>query len=276
MDWCPQLKCLDTAILLRADGTLGSDDPVSWPQPFHPDTPHLPCIPLTSLDPLSPTYPFRHGLRKEQVTFTDGWDGNLRVAVLSKGFIRTLESSLDLFHEEAQRFLAAVEESHPRLTHLVDSLKAATAIISTLQDTLPRLRLAFGLTSRFYLEARGYIDYHLKYRPALDSREPLKVDTNLVGVLVTDDSACADHHRMGIPVWSLQGYTQAKEGGGRFVEMAEPRTYQSRPLWPPGCFRDDGCVRGEEPLFGEQQADTWNFMKAVDAWAKSKLEDSSR
>ena len=43
---------------------------------------------------------------------------------------------------------------------------------------LPELRIAFGLLSRFYLEAYGYVQYHTHYLPRVASTTRPTVDLN--------------------------------------------------------------------------------------------------
>ena len=80
---------------------------------------------------------------------------------------------------------------------------------------------------------------------------------------------------MGIPVWFLRKLTQVSMTTNKFLKSSEPRIYQSRPLWPPGCFRDDGSVR-EEAVVLEEQTDTGNLLKVIDSWVKLRLEDGFR
>jgi len=112
-DWCPRLRSPDAPIYLRADGTFGEDDPVCWPQKYHPDAPHLPFIPLTDPDHLSLVHTFRCGLRKEQVTFTDDLDDGLRVGTLSEEFACGLKLRVDRFVKIIRQFLSAQEVPHP-------------------------------------------------------------------------------------------------------------------------------------------------------------------
>jgi hypothetical protein len=124
--------------------------------------------------------------------------------------------------------------------------------VAALQDTPPQLRLAFGLASRFYFEGIGYIRYHQEHRPTLKLQAKKVVNPSLVGVWVRDEQACEEYHRMGIPVWYLREVAQAAESKDRFIKSTEPRLYQSHPLWPLDCFRDDGIVRSEPEILKEQ------------------------
>jgi hypothetical protein len=36
----------DRSLFLRTNLCFGDDNPLQWPQPWVPDYPHLPCIPL--------------------------------------------------------------------------------------------------------------------------------------------------------------------------------------------------------------------------------------
>jgi len=83
------------------------------------------------------------------------------------------------------------------------------------------------------------------------------------------------YQQMGVPVWWIRKLVDVSVARDKFVKLSEPRIYQSRPLWPLDCFRDDGIVRGEAVVFWEQ-ADMRKFVKDVDLWVKSKLENSFR
>jgi hypothetical protein len=218
---------------------------------------------------------FRRGLRKEQVTLTDDWIENLRVGKLSEGLVQELRQVVERFLEDVRGFLSSTDGPHPRLEYLAKRLEIAAENVAALQDTPPQLRLAFGLASRFYFEGIGYIRYHQEHRPTLKLQAKKVVNPSLVGVWVGDEQACEEYHRMGIPVWYLREVAQAAESKDRFIKSTEPRLYQSRPLWPSDCFRDDGIVRSEPEILKEQ-TDTSNFLKAVDSWVESKLSAGSR
>ena len=50
MNWCPALQSHNMVVYLQADGTFGPDDPISWPQLYHHDVPHLPSILISDPD----------------------------------------------------------------------------------------------------------------------------------------------------------------------------------------------------------------------------------
>ena len=218
---------------------------------------------------------FRRGLRKDQVTFTDDWIEKLRVGKLSEDLVQELRLVVERFLEDVRGLLSSTGGPHPRLAYLANCLETAAENVVTLQDTLPELRLAFGLASRFYFEGIGYIRYHQEHRPTLKLQGKKAVNLNLVGVWVRDERVCEEYHRMGIPVWYLREHARAAESRDRFIKSTEPRLYQSRPLWPSDCFRDDGIVRSE-PEIVKEQTDTGNFLTAVDSWVESKLSAGSR
>ena len=270
-DWCPQLRSPDAPTYLRADGTFGESDPTCWPQKYHPDAPHLPFIPLTNPNRRSLVHTFRCGLRKDLVTFTDGLEDGLRVGTLSEDFTRDLKQQVNDFLKDVREFSSAHEKSHPRIDELSRSLRIAITKISTLEDTLPRLRLMLGLASRFYFEAQGYLAYHA----ALKTAGEATTNPDLIGVWVEDVHICAEYRRMGVPVWFLRKHSQISATVDKFLKFSEPRSYGLRPLWPPDCFRDDGYVR-DHPALLEGQTDTGTLIKTIDSWARSKLEAGFR
>ena len=265
-DWMPWLRSSDAPVYLRADGTFGEDDPICWPQKHHPNAPHLPFIPLTDPGAHSLIHTFRSGLRKDHVTFADDLDDGLRVCTLSEDFIRGLRRQVEHFIKDVQEFLSNQEKPHLRLEGLSQFLEITLAKMSRLRDTLPQLRLTFGLASRFYLEARGYLKYHA----VLKATGKTTVDPNLVGVWVEDAHVCAEYHRMGVPVWYIREPYQLPTTADKFVRSCEPRSYALRPLWPPGCFRDDGYVNNCTALL-EDQTKIGNRLKVIDAWAESRV-----
>ena len=271
MDWCPALQSHDTVVYLRADGTFGPDDPVSWPQLYHHDVPHLPSIPVSDPDENSLVGTFRRSLRANQVIQTDDWEGNHRVCRLSEETVRELESRMGSFIREVQDFLQT-RRSHLRLLYLKSSLENFLPNLLKKTDTLFRLRIAFGLVSRLYFEARGYIDYHAKHKPLLDSGEKQAVNPNLVGVLTDEKHVRDKYKQMGIPVWYVRARDRVSEDTQTSVEHVLPRIYQSRPMWPSDCFRDDGISR-EELAVHKGQTDMSKFLKVVDEWLKPKLVD---
>ena len=137
---------------------------------------------------------------------------------------------------------------------------------------LPQLCLMFGLTSQFYLEAHRYTHYYVKYQPMLDSQVKPMVNSNLIGVWSKDKHTCMEYHHMGVPVWFLCKPTQVSMTANKFLKSSEPHICQSRPLWLPGCFRDDGSVQ-EELAILQEQTDTGNLLKVIDSWVKLKLEN---
>jgi len=269
MDWCPWIRSIDDPVFFRADGTFGSDDPISWPQLYDSTTPHLPCIPATDPDPHSLVQTFRHGLLKGQVTFTDEWDDNHRVGALSDDTSHELELRVKRFVEDTRDFFSSTKKAHLRLRYLIACLESTVTQILKLKDTLPRLRIMFGLVSRYYLEARGYIYYHQK--PPLSPT----VNHNLIGALVEDEAVCTVYHQMGVPVWYIRRQADISVVSDKFVRYTEPRIYQARPPWLLECFRDDGIVRGEAAILLEQTT-TGNLLKVIDSWVKLKLEDGFR
>ena len=87
-------------VYLQADGTFGWDDPISWPQPYHADAPHLACVPISDSTPGSGVQMFQRGLRKDQVTFMDDWIEKLRVGKLSEDLVQELRLVVKRFLED--------------------------------------------------------------------------------------------------------------------------------------------------------------------------------
>jgi hypothetical protein len=205
------------------------------------------------------------------VTETDDWDGDHRVYRLSDEMVRELESRMSSFVSEARKPPLARKMSHPRLTYLLQTLKRAMPGILKKADTIFRLRIAFGLLSRLYLETRGYVDYHTKHQPLHRSGAKQDIKHGLVGVLTEEKKVCKKFLEMGIPVWYVRRRSQVSWDMRTFVERTNPRIYQSRPFWPLDCFRDDGVLR-EESVVHEGRMDMAEFVGVVNDWMKEKLE----
>jgi len=272
-DWCPNLRYSKSGVYLRADGTYGPDDPICWPQYYHPDIPHLPCIPIRDPDPQSPIYLFRRGLHREHTTFTDFWEGGLRVATISNDQVRNIKTAVSQMTERTAPFLSTNSQSHPRLESLMQYLRIAANKLSTSQAPLPELRILFGITSRFCFEIQGYIDYHTKYLPRLATTDIPVVDTDVVGVWTRDPVVCASHQRMGIPVWFVRGASIIHKSSALRDKVTEARVYQDRIRYPEDCFRDDQTVLGHEPLFHGRPVDTGALVREIDSWVGKKLEE---
>ena len=84
--------------------------------------------------------------------------------------------------------------------------------------------IAFGLLSRFYLEAYGYIQYHTHYLPRVASATCPTVDLNTIGMWVNEEANCEHYLQMGIPVWLLRQGFAASHPSNWFIECVEPTT----------------------------------------------------
>ena len=231
-DWCPWFKSGGQPVCLRADGTFGWDDPVSWSQPYHSDAPHLACIPVSNSSSDSLLYLFRCVLRKDQVTFTDSWNDRDWIGRVSERLAQGLKVRANHFLKDVQALTSSTDEAHTRLNFLTKSLETSIAQISQLQDTLHRLRIPFGLISRYCLEARGYIEYHVKYPPTIRPQGKRTVNSNLVGVWTESKGVCAEYFHIGIPMWYLHKYTQASVTEDKFIKRSNTR-----------CISYDHCGR---------------------------------
>ena len=276
VNWCPRTRPFACPVFLRADGTFGEDDPVSWPQYRDPNAPHLPCIPTFDPDPQSPVYLFRRGLCKSHVTFTDFFEDGLRVAKITNNLARNLDSAVSQTVKQAEYFLSTTEELHPRLKRLIQSLKSSARKLVASEAPLPELRLIFGIASRFCLESIGYVDYHSRFLPSLASMGHPTVNHLVVGVWTTEEAIGTHYLKMGIPVWILRHSSHVPHSPDQNVKYQQPRGYCSRPRLPEDCFRDDGHATGHPVLFHERQDKPGVLLKAIDSWIEKKLEEWQR
>lgn len=271
MDWCPSLRPLNYPVFLRADGTFGMDDPVCWARFYDPGAPHLPCIPLFNLNPQSPTHIFHRGLYKEHVNFTDFWLDGLRVATPSDNLTRDLKSAISHMDKRAASFLSTTDEPHPRLKSLIHSLKVSGNKLMGSEAPLRELRIIFGLTSRFYLESQGYIDYHIKYLPRLTSTGHPTVDTGVIGVWTMDEATATRYLKMGIPVWLLRYSSLVPHSPDHIGRHVNPKTYSERIQHTGGRFWDTTRAAGCPDVFPERQIDTSVLTKELDSWVAKGL-----
>jgi hypothetical protein len=208
--------------------------------------------------------------------FTDQWEDGLRFAKLSSDVSQDLGLAVSEMTSRAKKFISGSEEHHPRLEMLVESLTSAAKKTSNSQEPLPDLRILFGITARFYLEAHGYLSYHVEYIPRLLKRTRPAVDTNVIGVWATHEEVCADYHQMGIPVWWLRHATEVSYESNRFVKYTKARIYQHRPRCPEDGFRDDGIAKEDVVLFQQGFIDTSVLIKEINSWARKQTEENRR
>ena len=94
---------------------------------------------------------------------TDKWEDSYRVGALSDDMAHELELHVKRFLEETRDFFSSTRKPHFRLRYLLKCFETAITEITKVRDTLPRLHITFGLPSRCYLEAQGYINYHQEH-----------------------------------------------------------------------------------------------------------------
>jgi hypothetical protein len=195
----------------------------------------------------------------------------LRIATLSTGVRHDLETAVSSMANQTRIFLSTSSQPHPRLESLVESLGVSADKLSRCEGPLHELRLHFGLASRFYLEAHGYINYWTTYLPRLASAGRPTVDKNLIGVLTKDEGVCTDYLRMGVPVWLLRHGSALPRISDHEDKSSQPRIYQDRVLCPKNAFSDIGIVQTCLPLLYTRPINTAALLEKIDAWAEKKL-----
>jgi hypothetical protein len=247
---------------------FGEDDFTLWPQLYHPETPHLACIPTYDPDPSSPIHIFRRGLTREWVEFRHLEEYIVPVGTISPRLIDQIKAVIDVLVARANKSLRVSSRNHSRLRKLLELFCRAVRKLTECVDTLHELRVVFGVAARACLETHGYLDYHTIYLPRLGSSELPAVDDDVVGVLVRDEADCERFFRMGIPVWYVRDSTTPglPVHGPGFVQ---PTHYRDRPRHP-GCLRDDGYFRGLGPMLVEC-LDAGDLSVVFDGWMKMVL-----
>lgn len=171
---------------------------------------------------------------------------------------------------EAKGFLSNTDEKHPRLQGLIRVLSLAVDRLVCESNILSELRVIFGLTGRLCFETKGYIDYYTKFQLMPRTARVPPVNENVVGVLVKDETICADYVRMGIPVWYIRdGSLIPNLPRSHFIR---PRAYRNRPLLEEGCFRDDAYFRRLSPLLPSRPDNTFDLLVAIYGWVDHRLD----
>ena len=181
---------------------------------------------------------------------------------------RDLRSAVSQTIKQAESFLSTTEELHPRLKILTRSLETSAKKLLSSEAPLRKLRLIFGLASRFCLESLGYIDYY-----ATRSTSHPTVDTRVVGVWTTDEAVGTHYMKRGVPVWLLRHSSLVPHSPDHNTKYVQPRGYCHRARLPEDCFRDDGPAAGHPVLFQERQNDTGALLGEIDSWVERKLEE---
>jgi hypothetical protein len=91
------------------------------------------------------------------------------------------------------------------LSSLVKAMQDACLRLGSLKTTYSEMR--FGVTEfqRYYLEARGCLDYLELYKPRMDGqRPPADTVSNCVGAFTSTARVVQDFHTAGLPIWFLR------------------------------------------------------------------------
>jgi len=190
------------------DLCFGDDDPPQWPQPWVPDYPHIPCIPLV---------PAQTDLLLIMWMMPDCSD-----FIVDDGIL----SGIGKFHQT--QFLKMQVHCHALHKHAVKSKFLKKPLISQLIITLENLlyhlkfistkfhnmQLTIHKMQRVFLKLLALLDYYEYFCDILLLNEPpISMQTyppttaQVMGVFTTDLTVCDCFFQAGIPVWLMRPFS---------------------------------------------------------------------
>ena len=191
-------------VQLRADFRYGPDDATLWPQPWVQPHCHLGAIlrkPDDSNDPLSIMWwnPTRDDFKTFDAGLVDG------LGELSRAKFLLFQTMMTGLENRLEDYKKTTPKPNHLLSTLVKAMHDACHRLGSLKTTYSEMR--FGVTEfqRYYLEARGCLDYLELYRPRMDGEKPpAETVANCVGAFTNVAHVAQDFHTAGLPVWLLR------------------------------------------------------------------------
>jgi hypothetical protein len=151
-------------------------------------------------DPLSIMWwdPTRDDFKSSDGSLVDGLGELSRTKFLSfQAMATTVENRVEIYK--------TTSKPNNLLLSLVKAMQDACLRLGSLKTTYSEMR--FGVTEfqRYYLEARGCLDYLEFYKPRMDGQKP-PADTvsNCVGAFTNTARVVQDFHTAGLPIWFLR------------------------------------------------------------------------
>ena len=196
------------AVTLQADLRFGEDDPLLWPQLFHPELPHLACLRLPPIKGDG-----QDTIMWDMLSVTDLWAEESVVVGISR-----------LKNSKLRRLLSPIMTLLDASAHLDDPLPIVNRLRFILKRFVFDVELTRGdwlqkslrirETQRAYLELQACVDYSVRYKPAmrLDDKEiegspdvmHLTYSTKIRGAFTFDPMVCEWLFRANIPVWFIR------------------------------------------------------------------------
>ncbi|KAH6890257.1 hypothetical protein BKA70DRAFT_1442104 [Coprinopsis sp. MPI-PUGE-AT-0042] len=187
-------------VFMRADFRYADDDPIQWPQPYHPSTAHLGAIPRASSNddlalfwkPPSTVPRFEHAFRVWRVQGdTLSW----------------IAAGVGSLHSHADRYCTGNNSATATKAIIIMS-----KFLSDLLDRLTNLPMnknelvrCFAELQRCYLELTAYLDYMLTYKPRMDGiAAPARHLEDTYGTFTMDPLVVQNFVNAGLPVWFIR------------------------------------------------------------------------
>lgn len=192
---------------LNRDLRFGQDDPLEWPQLFHPELPHLACLPK----------PWRLPSHNSLAIMWDipGDDDFKDEATSFKGLHGLKHSRF----REMVRLIAGLLSKcwPPRVINGMPLIGELRAILDNFlfsvefsQKDPQRMRLYIRETQRTFLELRACLDYVKHYKSAMEIGTEEGIFgtlSNVRGAITFDPEICKSLYRAHIPVWLIRPST---------------------------------------------------------------------
>ncbi|KAH6913738.1 hypothetical protein BKA70DRAFT_1420531 [Coprinopsis sp. MPI-PUGE-AT-0042] len=166
-------------VFMRANFRYANDDPIQWPQPYHPSTAHLGAIPRAL--------------------------SNDDLALFWKP-PSTIAAGVGSLHSHADRYRTGNNSATATKAIIIMS-----KFLSDLLDRLTNLPMnenelvrCFAELQRCYLELTAYLDYMLTYKPRMDGiAAPARHLEDTYGTFTMDPLVVQNFVNAGLPVWFI-------------------------------------------------------------------------
>ncbi|KAH6901087.1 hypothetical protein BKA70DRAFT_1436977 [Coprinopsis sp. MPI-PUGE-AT-0042] len=187
-------------VFMRSDFRYADDDPIQWPQPYHPSTAHLGAIPRApSNDDLAVLWNSPSAVPRVEHAF--------RVWRVQDETLSWIAAGVGSLRDSADRYRTG--DNSPT------AVKATIIMSKFLADLLDRLTnlpmnenelvRCFAELQRCYLELTAYLNYMLTYKPRMDGiAAPARHLEDTYGTFTMDPLVVQNFVNAGLPVWFIR------------------------------------------------------------------------
>jgi hypothetical protein len=201
------LSAVIIVFFLRMNLRFGNDDPLQWLQPWVPDYPHLPCIPLvpTHTDPLIMMWmPDCHDFVADDSILTG-------IGKLHPWWFFEMQQQCIALCERAVQSKFSKELLVSQLIVILENLLHCLEFISI---NFHHMQLTVRETQRIFVELTALLDYYDHFRSVLLLKElhtPTQTypptTVKVMGVFTTDLTVCNLFFQAGILVWLVRPFS---------------------------------------------------------------------